>query len=159
MPAAASIPNPAPGQASPMVVTPLPRVRRGWRVFLFYSSAVLLTGLVSLLFADLLWRTGWSLSGVVLLCLFIILFFLIALGCMHGVFGFFLRLTDDQRLTRLADYRSRSIQGVSTALVFPIYNEEVARVYEGLRATYESLEKTGQLPGFDFYILSDSTDP
>ena len=33
------------------------------------------------------------------------------------------------------------------------------RVYEGLRATYESLEKTGQLERFDFFILSDSTDP
>ena len=32
-------------------------------------------------------------------------------------------------------------------------------VYEGLRATYESLEKTGQLERFDFFILSDSTDP
>ena len=30
---------------------------------------------------------------------------------------------------------------------------------KGLRATYESLEKTGRLDGFDFYILSDSTDP
>ena len=28
-----------------------------------------------------------------------------------------------------------------------------------MRATYESLEKTGQLDRFDFYILSDSTDP
>ena len=33
------------------------------------------------------------------------------------------------------------------------------RVYEGLRATYESLERTGQLDRFDFFILSDSTDP
>ncbi len=33
------------------------------------------------------------------------------------------------------------------------------RVYEGLRATYESLQKTGQLERFDFFILSDSTDP
>jgi membrane glycosyltransferase len=137
----------------------MPRVRRGWRVFLFYSSAVLLTGLVSMLFADLLWRTGWSLSGVVLLCLFIVLFLLTAVGCMHGVFGFILRLTGDRRLTGIKDYRAQSIQGVSTALVFPIHNEEVARVCEGLRATYESLKKTGCLDGFDFYILSDSTDP
>jgi membrane glycosyltransferase len=112
-----------------------------------------------MLFADLLWRTGWSPSGVVLLCLFIVLFFLIALGCMHGVFGFVLRMTHDRRLTRLGDYHSQSIKGVSTALVFPIHNEQVPRVYEGLRATYESLQKTGLLNSFDFYILSDSTDP
>ena len=110
MPSAPPISNPAAGQAPPLVISQLPRVRRGWRVFLFYSSAVLLTGLVSMLFADLLWRTGWSSSGVILLCLFIVLFFLIAMGCMHGVFGFLLRLTNDRRLTGLRDYRSQSIR-------------------------------------------------
>ncbi|HZM01513.1 MAG TPA: glucans biosynthesis glucosyltransferase MdoH, partial [Candidatus Saccharimonadales bacterium] len=140
-------------------ITPMPRLRRGWRVFIFYSCAVLLTGMVSMLFADLLWRTGWSVSGVVLLCLFIVLFLLTAIGCMHGVFGFILRWTEDRRLTRLDDYHAQSIADASTAIIFPVYNEEIARVYAGLRATYESLEKTGQLARFDFYILSDSNDP
>jgi membrane glycosyltransferase len=149
----------APGTAPPPAVSQVHRVRLGWRVFLFYSCVVLLTGVVSMLFADLLWRTGWSASGVVLLCLFIVLFLLSAVGCMHGVFGFVLRLTNDRRLTRLGDYRAQSIAGVSTALVFPIHNEEVARVCEGLRATYESLEQSGRLDCFDFYILSDSTEP
>ena len=146
------------GQAQRTHIEPMPRVRRGWRVFLFYSSAVLLTGLVSMLFADLLWRTGWSLAGVVLLCLFMVLFLVIAVGCMHGVYGFMARLSGDRRLTGLKEYRGQNIKGVSTALVFPVHNEEVARVCEGLRATYESLEKTGRLGNFDFYILSDSTE-
>ncbi|MFH1480555.1 MAG: glucans biosynthesis glucosyltransferase MdoH [Pseudomonadota bacterium] len=46
-----------------------------------------------------------------------------------------------------------------TAILFPISNEEVGRVFSGLRNTYISLEKTGQLSLFDFYILSDSSDP
>ena len=141
------------------VVTP-PRIRRGWRLFLFYSSALVLTGLVSLLFADLLWRTGWSTSRTVLLGLFIILFLLTAIGCMHGVYGFFIRLFGTQRrLTALKPYQSQNIAGVSTAIIFPIYNEDSVRVLEGLRATYESLARTGQLDQFDFFILSDSTDP
>ena len=140
-------------------IAAMPRVPRGWRVFIFYSSALLLTGLVSMLFADLLWRTGWSLSGMVLLCLFIVLFLLISVGCMNGVFGFVLRLTGDRRITQFTDYRRQSIEGASTALVFPVHNEQVARVYEGLRATYQSLEKTGHLGRFDFYVLSDSSDP
>ncbi len=150
---------PAPDQSPPLVVTPLPRVHRGWRVFIFYSSAMLLTGLVSMVFADLLWRTGWSTSRTVLLILFIILFLLIAVGCMHGVYGFILRAFRDPRRITQMDYRTQSIAGTSTAIVFPIYNENIVRVYEGLRATYESLEKTGQLEHFDFFILSDSTDP
>jgi membrane glycosyltransferase len=68
------------------------RVPQGWRDFIFYSSALFLTGLTSWLFADLLGRTGWSLSALVLLCLFTALCLLIAVGCMNGVFGFVLRL-------------------------------------------------------------------
>ena len=147
--------------APPLLVAgPVPRIPRGWRVFLFYSAAVLLTGLVSMLFADLLWRTGWSASSTILFASFVVLFLLTAVGCVHGLCGFVLRTIGDwRRITRLADYRSRSIAGTSTAIVFPIYNEEVARVYEGLRATYQSLQKTGELERFDFFILSDSTDP
>jgi len=113
-----------------------------------------------MLFADLLWRTGWSASRTVLLILFVILFLFIAIGCMHGVYGFALRMFGTRhRLTRLADYRGQSIAGISTAIVFPVFNENTVRVCEGLRATYESLEKTGELERFDFFILSDSTDP
>jgi membrane glycosyltransferase len=137
-----------------------PRPQHGWRLFLFYSSAVLLTGVVSWLFADLLWRTGWSASRTLLLALFVVLFLFIAVGGMHGVYGFFLRMFGAHwRITQLKNYRDRDIAGISTAIVFPIYHEDVVRVYEGLRATYESLQKTGQLERFDFFILSDSTDP
>jgi membrane glycosyltransferase len=147
------------GQNSGPTLVPVPHARRGWRVFTFYSSAILMTGLISWLFADLLGRTGWSLSAFVLLGLFAVLVLLISVGCVQGVFGFFLRLTGDRRITRLTDYRHQSIQGVSTALVFPICNEQVPLVCEGLRATYQSLQKTGLLGRFDFYILSDSSEP
>ena len=46
-----------------------------------------------------------------------------------------------------------------TALVMPIANEDVPRVFAGLRATYESLAATGQLEHFDFFVLSDSNQP
>jgi membrane glycosyltransferase len=139
---------------------PVPRLRRGWRLFLFYSSAVLLTGFVAMLFADLLWRTGWSASRTVLLVLFIILFLLTAVGCMHGVYGFFIRIFGtSRRITALKNFQEQAIDGVSTAIIFPIYNEDSVRVLEGLRATYESLQRTGQLERFDFFILSDSTNP
>lgn len=144
----------------PLKILPAPRIQHGRRLFLFYSSAVLLTGVVSWLFADLLWRTGWSVSRTLLLALFVVLFLFIAVGAMHGVYGFFLRLFGTRWcITRLKEYRDQDIAGTSTAIVFPIYNEDIVRVYEGLRATYESLQKTGQLERFDFFILSDSTDP
>jgi membrane glycosyltransferase len=148
------------GSPPTLQVSAVPRRSRGWRVFIFYSCALLLTGFVSMLFADLLWRTGWSTSRTVLLVLFVILFLFASIGCVHGLFGFFLRtFGDKRRITNLKNYRDLNIDGTSTAIVFPIYNEDVVRVYEGLRATYESLKKTGQRERFDFFILSDSTDP
>ena len=141
-------------------VAPPPPPGGRLRVFFFFSCALLLTGFVSLLFADLLWRTGWSTSRTILFVLFILLFLFTAIGCMHGVFGFILRrFGDKQRITALGDYHSQDIRGTSTAIVFPIYNEDVGGGYEGLRATYESLEKTELIGRFDFLILSDSTDP
>jgi len=143
-----------------MLVGPLPPARRGRRLFFFFTSAVLLTLGVSWLFADLLWRTGWSASRTILLLLFSVLFFQIALGCVHGLVGFWARWREDPaRITALAEFRSRDISGTSTALVFPIHNEDMARVCAGVRATYESLARTGEIGRFDFFILSDSTDP
>jgi len=46
-----------------------------------------------------------------------------------------------------------------TAIVMPICEEPVDRVFAGLKATYGSLEQTGTLSHFDFFILSDSSDP
>ena len=83
------MPNP-PGpnlSASPdqiqLAVCPATHPHRALRVFAFYSVALLLTGVVSLMFADLLWRTGWSTSRTVLLVLFVILFSLAAVGCTY----------------------------------------------------------------------------
>jgi membrane glycosyltransferase len=45
-----------------------------------------------------------------------------------------------------------------TAIIMPIFNEDVGRVFRGLRVMYESLRATGQGAPFDFFILSDSAD-
>ncbi len=46
-----------------------------------------------------------------------------------------------------------------TALLMPIYNEDPQRIFAALQAIYESLKATGALAHFDFFILSDTTDP
>ena len=43
-----------------------------------------------------------------------------------------------------------------TALIMPICNEDVQRVFAGLRATWESVVRSGNSEHFDVYILSDS---
>ncbi|HWD19090.1 MAG TPA: glucans biosynthesis glucosyltransferase MdoH [Verrucomicrobiae bacterium] len=137
-------------------LVPLTPFQRAWRIFLFYSLTVLTTGTVSALFADLLWRTGWTGSRTILLACFVVLFFFCALGFWHGVVGFIIRRFE-RPLPPLPPLPIA--QDVSIALVFPVYNEDISRVCEGLRVTYESLRQTGQLEHFDFFILSDSTKP
>ncbi len=140
-------------------ITPEP-VRLGPRIFIFYSMALLLTGMMAMLFADLLWRTGWSASRTILLALFVVLFFFASVGCLNGIFGFILRRVAGGGVAHaLGDGSGRDLQNATIAIVVPVYNEEVVRVFEGLRATYESLAKTGQLERFDFFVLSDSTEP
>ena len=46
-----------------------------------------------------------------------------------------------------------------TAVLVPICNEEVDRVFAGIKASYRSLAATGRLAQFDFYFLSDTSDP
>jgi membrane glycosyltransferase len=49
--------------------------------------------------------------------------------------------------------------GVRTALLMPTYNEQPSRVMAGIAAIYESLADAGYGDWFDFFILSDTTDP
>jgi membrane glycosyltransferase len=46
-----------------------------------------------------------------------------------------------------------------TALVMPIFHEDVDRVFAGLRAVHRSLVETGRVEDFHFFVLSDSHDP
>lgn len=157
-----AIPSEVPGAtAEPFAAAPATPGRRNTvRTFAFFSCAVLLTGVGGMLFADLLWRTGWSAGRTVLLILYSILFFLASIGCMHGVYGFFLRrLGDRHRITAIAPYRERSLAGTNTALIFGICNEDAHQVCENLRSIFESVRDTGQGEHFDFFILSDSTRP
>ena len=41
----------------------------------------------------------------------------------------------------------------------PVFNEDVSRVFEGLRVIFRSVQETGKLEHFDFFILSDSNQP
>lgn len=139
------------------LLQPLRPRQRVTRIFLVFSLTIGLTGLVSAVFADLLWRTGWSGSRTLILVCFVALFLFLALGFWHAVTGFVRRRLEPPPapLAELGEIDP----AVNVALVFPVCNEEIGRVCEGLRATYDSLRQTGQLERFDFFILSDSNVP
>jgi membrane glycosyltransferase len=103
------------------------------------------------------------LEGAIVL-LFGILFAWISAGFWTAVMGAWVLTFGDRRsLSRaLRDPALRDApipQEARTAVVMPICNEHVATVFAGLRATWESLQSTGQGAHFDFFVLSDSNDP
>ena len=95
------------------------------------------------------------------LVLFAILFAWVSAGFWTAIMGFFLLLfgRDRYAISRSASGTGPIDEEARTAIVMPVCNENVARVFAGLRATYESVERTGELRHFDFFVLSDSNDP
>jgi membrane glycosyltransferase len=98
---------------------------------------------------------------IAILILFAVLFTPVSLGVVQALTGFFLlwRRRDAARLLSVLENMPAPPELPVTAVVLPIFNEDVSRVYEGLRAIYRSVEKTGHLQRFDFFILSDSNNP
>jgi membrane glycosyltransferase len=90
----------------------------------------------------------------VLLVLFLANFSWIALSFAAAVVGFlhlFFVRPKPPALPEKLDAR--------TAVVMPIYNEASSRVFGALQAIYEDLEATGLGGAFDWFFLSDTTDP
>jgi membrane glycosyltransferase len=98
---------------------------------------------------------------VAILILSTLLFAWVSLGFWTAVSGFVLLCFGGDRhaVTASAAAATPIPPDARTAIVMPIRNEHVARVFAGLRATYESLAATAALPHFDFFILSDSNEP
>lgn len=98
----------------------------------------------------------------VLLCLFSITFGWITISFWSAVCGFVLQMMQRDPLSLkkmdLDRYRRQPIT-TRTAVVMPVYNEDTRRVIAGFEASFRSLAATGELAHFDFYLLSDTTDP
>ncbi len=99
---------------------------------------------------------------IAIFILFLTLLVPIAISFWTAMIGFIVRLRggDSLEVTRaLAEPATADTVLPYTAVVIPVYNEDPVRVFAGIKATYESLRQTGFLPNFEFFILSDTTDP
>jgi membrane glycosyltransferase len=106
-----------------------------------------------------------SLTGleIATLGVFTVLWSWISLGFWTAVAGFVVRWRNATHLWAAdgeadEDHRGGPLR-TRTAVVVPIHNEDVRRVFAGVEATYRSLAATGHLHAFDFYVLSDTRDP
>lgn len=130
------------------------------RRLLLFGLAALQTWVASLYMLKVLPDHGETLLEKAITALFVILFAWISLGFLTALAGFF-SLTFGRGHYNVSSLlkQSKPLPLARTAIVAPICNEDAARVFAGLRATYASLKATGQLEHFDFYVLSDTSDP
>jgi len=138
------------------------RRRRARRRFMFFSSIFVLTSVATWFMADLLWRGGLDPFEIALLVLFVLLFAHIATGFCMALIGFYVvnRGGDSCRITNTVDWDAGGdVPLAGTAVIIPVYNENVSRVFEGLRVIYRSVQEARQLEHFDFFVLSDSDQP
>jgi membrane glycosyltransferase len=108
---------------------------------------------------DVLRVGGVTVMESIILALFVLLFAWIAFSFVSNVAGFFqlmLRTRDALGIdpeAPLPEIRGR------TAMLLPTYNEDPYRIFARLRAICESVDETGQAEKFDWFVLSDTTDP
>jgi membrane glycosyltransferase len=110
---------------------------------------------------DILSANGTTVLEGVILLLFAISFCWISTAFWSGFFGFILQMLRLEPMTlRPIDsfYHDDLALVGRTAVVMPIYNEDTHRVIAGFEATLRSLEKTGEIHHFDFFMLSDTTN-
>jgi membrane glycosyltransferase len=126
-----------------------------WMVILL--TAILASGGIYLMF-DLLRRVGMNGARLLFLIIFGILFTILCVGFAHAFFGFLVRRRTParSRIVETLDPADASLALAPTALVFPVYNEDVDRVFAGVRSVFQDLERTGEGKEVEFYILSDS---
>jgi membrane glycosyltransferase len=159
--------------ATPMPVQDLKgwkRANRVWRATrpwtararrtMVFTATLALTAAASYEMDRVLNVSGMTTLQIALLIVFIMNFAWIALPLVSGFAGL------------LALWRGGSASGLTipslhapptltirAALLMPTYNEAPPRLFAGLQAIYESLDANGALEHFDFFILSDTTEP
>ncbi len=130
---------------------------RRWSFVVFNAFILALGGV---LMAARITATGWTTASAGVFVLFLVLQTPVVYGFTLAVTGWWLlrRGGDPLRINRTLPPNSIPGQFPAIAIVMPIFNEDVGRVFQGLRVMYESLQATGHGDTFDFFILSDSSN-
>lgn len=131
-----------------------------------YFSLVSVTTILGVfILAERLWAEGRGLALVewALLLVFTPLFWQLSMGFWIAALGIWVNHVKHGDALSIDDKMSPEEESevplAPTAVLIPVYNEDVLRVFEGVRSVYRSVEKTGKLEHFEFFILSDSDNP
>lgn len=136
---------------------------QAWRAPIYFGLVFITTLFATGKMWEVMSTNQTSVIECIIVLLFALCFFWIAMAFWTSIIGFgLLMLKRDPISLQPRPRRSASAKKAfihtRTALIMPIYNEEVSRVMAGIEATLTSLAATDQDPHFDFYILSDTTN-
>lgn len=131
----------------------------GPRRFVVFGATLAMTAVAAYEMYEVLQVAGLTLPEAVVLALFVLLFAWIAFSFVSTVVGFFAVLAGRGRSLGIDTAKPLPLLSTRTALLLPTYNEDPRRVMARMQAIYEQVRDTGRLAHFDFYILSDTTDP
>lgn len=143
---------------TPDAPPPVHPARGGLRRLVLLFLMIGQTALATFYMSRVLPYQGTTPLEMGLLALFALLFCWVSAGFWTAMTGFLLLVTgkDQYLISKTAITDGPIDPAARTAIVMPICNEDVTRVFAGLRATYESVQKTGKLDRFDFFVLSDT---
>ncbi|MGE0753044.1 MAG: glycosyltransferase [Variibacter sp.] len=102
---------------------------------------------------------GLTALEAMVLGLFVMLFAWIAFSLVSTLAGFVTIMAGPDKALAIDQRDALPTLTSRNALLLPTYNEEPHRVMSRLQAIYESIAETGQIAQFDFFVLSDTTDP
>ncbi len=142
----------------------LPWTRRAQRRRRILSTLVLIPSVIASQFMlDVLPQQGGNFMEWLIVVFFGALFGWISIGFWTALYGFYTLTRKEERfrITHLArgDSYPPIDESARTAIVMPICEEPVERIFAGLRAIQQSLDRTGSGARFDFFVISDSADP
>ena len=121
--------------------------------FLVFGAALLLTAYGVREMYEVVSVSRTTALQYVLLGLFTVNFSWIALAFTSAVLGFVILLFKRSETPHATSLSQR------TVIVMPIYNESTARTFAAVAAIRESVDATGLGENFDYFILSDTTNP
>lgn len=130
----------------------------------FFFGLVLLTTIAGVgMMLDILRANDLTVMETLILLLFAVTFGWIAMSFWTALFGFVLQIFKRDPISLRSSRLQRDAVSAPittrTAVVMPVYNEDPVQVLAGLEATFCSLTQAGDIEHFDFFLLSDTTDP
>ncbi len=138
---------------------------RTLRRVIYLGLVILMTLLGVFMLFDIYIVDGLSITEAILLPLFLLLFSQIAIGFTLAVIGFFQLLSGGDKLEIMQTLpplrETGDVRGemADTAVVLPVYNENISRVLAAVERMLGQLREQGVDEFFDIFLLSDSNQP